>query len=56
MKKRTYFIVIDIFKVDNTVLCKTITDVSTIVDVHRNTIDLSKRIIYGHHVVLERSV
>jgi hypothetical protein len=56
MKKRTIYIVIDLLHIEKTTAYRSISDVAGHVGVHRNTINLKERIIYGHHAVLERDV
>lgn len=56
VRKKPYFIVIDLYNMKNTVIKSTIMDVAEIVKVHRNTISIEDDGIYQHYIVLPRNI
>lgn len=52
MKKKTIYIVIDLLNIEKSTAYRSMSDVASHVGVHRNTINLKERIIYGHHCII----
>lgn len=55
-KKKPYYVVIDVYNLGNTVICKSILSVCSIVGVGRNSISSSGDGVYGHYLVLPRKI